>query len=93
MRVETLTNSPLNTMIALNKQIRTPTGLQGKKVGYPVNGTEQAALSTTTQHTGIDPTSTKLVNINFQPTNTLLAGQVDTIISGYRNIEVQEPGL
>lgn len=38
VRVGTLINSPLNTVIALNKQIKTPADLQGKKVGYSVSG-------------------------------------------------------
>ncbi len=42
------------------------------------------------QRTGIDPASIKLVNVNFQLTSALLAGQVDAVIGGYRNIEAQE---
>jgi putative hydroxymethylpyrimidine transport system substrate-binding protein len=42
------------------------------------------------QHAGIDPASIKLVNVNFQLTSALLAGQVDAVIGGYRNIEAQE---
>ncbi len=90
MRVGTLINSPLNTVIALNKQIKTPADLQGKKVGYSVSGIEQATLATMAQHAGIDPASIKLVNVNFQLTSALLAGQVDAVIGGYRNIEAQE---
>ena len=37
------------------------------------------------QHAGIDPASIKLVNVNFQLTSALLAGQVDAVIGGYRN--------
>ena len=40
VRVGTLINSPLNTVIALDKQIKTPADLQGRKVG-----TRSAALS------------------------------------------------
>ncbi|WP_143242186.1 ABC transporter substrate-binding protein, partial [Acinetobacter baumannii] len=90
VRVGTLINSPLNTVIALDKQIKTPADLQGKKVGYSVSGIEQATLATMAQHAGIDPASIKLVNVNFQLTSALLAGQVDAVIGGYRNIEAQE---
>jgi putative hydroxymethylpyrimidine transport system substrate-binding protein len=55
VRVGTLINSPLNTVIALDKQIKTPADLQGKKVGYSVSGIEQATLATMAQHAGIDP--------------------------------------
>ncbi len=90
VRVGTLINSPLNTVIALDKQIKTPADLQGRKVGYSVSGIEQATLATMAQHSGIDPASIKLVNVNFQLTSALLAGQVDAVIGGYRNIEAQE---
>ena len=86
VRVGTLINSPLNTVIALDKQIKTPADLQGRKVGYSVSGIEQATLATMAQHSGIDPASIKLVNVNFQLTSALLAGQVDAVIGGYRNI-------
>lgn len=42
VRVGTLINSPLNTIIALDKRIKTPADLKGKKVGYSVSGIEQA---------------------------------------------------
>lgn len=52
VRVGTLINSPLNTVIAPDKQIKTPADLQGKKVGYSVSGIEQATLATMAQHAG-----------------------------------------
>lgn len=42
------------------------------------------------QHDHIDPQSIKLINVNFQLTSALLAGQVDAVIGGYRNIEALE---
>ncbi len=54
VRVGTLINSPLNTVIALDKQIKTPANLQGKKVGYSVSGIEQATLATMAQRAGIE---------------------------------------
>ncbi|MBA7847173.1 ABC transporter substrate-binding protein [Klebsiella sp. RHBSTW-00484] len=90
VRVGTLINSPLNTVIALDKNIKTPADLKGKKVGYSVSGIEQATLATMAQHAQIDPNSIKLINVNFQLTSALLAGQVDAVIGGYRNIEALE---
>ncbi|KAB8150036.1 transporter substrate-binding domain-containing protein [Raoultella ornithinolytica] len=90
VRVGTLVNSPLNTIIALDKRIKTPADLKGKKVGYSVSGIEQATLATMAQHDHIDPQSIKLINVNFQLTSALLAGQVDAVIGGYRNIEALE---
>lgn len=90
VRVGTLINSPLNTIIALDKNIKTPADLKGKKVGYSVSGIEQATLATMVQSAHIDPQSIKLINVNFQLTSALLAGQVDAVIGGYRNIEALE---
>jgi putative hydroxymethylpyrimidine transport system substrate-binding protein len=90
VRVGTLINSPLNTVIALDKSIKTPADLKGKKVGYSVSGIEQATLATMAQHAHIDTQSIKLINVNFQLTSALLAGQVDAVIGGYRNIEALE---
>ncbi|HDH7794975.1 TPA: ABC transporter substrate-binding protein [Raoultella ornithinolytica] len=90
VRVGTLINSPLNTIITLDKRIKTPADLKGKKVGYSVSGIEQATLATMAQHDHIDPQSIKLINVNFQLTSALLAGQVDAVIGGYRNIEALE---
>lgn len=90
VRVGTLIDSPLNTVIALDKNIKTPADLQGKKVGYSVSGIEQATLATMAQNAHIDPKSITLINVNFQLTSALLAGQVDAVIGGYRNIEALE---
>lgn len=90
VRVGTLIHSPLNTVIALDPRIKSPSDLQGKKVGYSVSGIEQATLATMAQHANIDPNSIKLINVNFQLTSALLAGQVDAVIGGYRNIEALE---
>lgn len=90
IHVGTLIHSPLNTVIALDQRIKSPADLQGKKVGYSVSGIEQATLATMAQHANIDPNSIKLINVNFQLTSALLAGQVDAVIGGYRNIEALE---
>lgn len=90
VRVGTLIGSPLNTVIALDNRIKTPADLKGKKVGYSVSGIESATLATMAQHDHISPQSIKLINVNFQLTSALLAGQVDAVIGGYRNIEALE---
>lgn len=55
-----------------------------------MSGIEQATLATMAQSAHIDPQSIKLINVNFQLTSALLAGQVDAVIGGYRNIEALE---
>ncbi|MGQ8704380.1 ABC transporter substrate-binding protein [Serratia sp. TSA_198.1] len=90
VRVGTLINSPLNTLMTLDKSITSPAALKGKKIGYSVSGIEQATLATMAKHAHIDPNDMKLINVNFQLTSALLAGQVDAVIGGYRNIEALE---
>ncbi len=90
MRIGTLINTPLNTVITLDKSITSPAGLQGKTVGYSVSGIEQATLDTMLQHEKISADAVKRVNVNFQLSSALLAKQVDAVIGGYRNIEALE---
>ncbi|WP_455813608.1 ABC transporter substrate-binding protein [Pseudomonas graminis] len=90
VRVGTLINTPLNTVITLDKSITSPIKLKGKTVGYSVSGIEQATLGTMLKQENASLKEIKLVNVNFQLTSALLAGQVDAVIGGYRNIEAQE---
>ncbi len=90
MRVGTLVNTPLNTLMTLDKSIRQPGDLKGKRIGYSVSGIEQATLATMLAHNGTASDQVKLVNVNFQLTSALLTGQVDAVIGGYRNIEALE---
>lgn len=90
VRVGTLINSPLNTLMTLDKSITSPADLKGKKIGYSVSGIEQATLATMVKHSHLNPNDMKLINVNFQLTSALLAGQVDAVIGGYRNIEALE---
>lgn len=90
VRVGTLVNTPLNTVITLDHAITSPAGLKGKKVGFSVTGIEEATLGTMLKHEGLSLHDVTPVNVNFQLTGALLAGQVDAVIGGYRNIEAQE---
>lgn len=90
MRVGTLINTPLNTVIALDKTITSPADLKGKRVGYSVSGIEQATLDTMLKHENTPADAVKLINVNFQLTSALLTGKVDAVIGGYRNIEALE---
>ncbi|QKJ87729.1 putative hydroxymethylpyrimidine transport system substrate-binding protein [Paramixta manurensis] len=90
VRVGTLINSPLNTVMTLDKNITSPAGLKGKKIGFSVSGIEQATLATMLAHDHLSINDVKMVNVNFQLTSALLAGQVDAVIGGYRNIEALE---
>lgn len=90
MRVGTLINSPLNTVMTLDKNITSPAGLKGRRVGYSVSGIEQATLGTMLNKEQVTIDQVNMVNVNFQLTSALMAGQVDAVIGGYRNIEALE---
>ncbi len=90
MRVGTLINTPLNTLITLDKTVKKPSDLKGKRIGYSVSGIEQATLDTMLQHDGVKSSEVQLINVNFQLTSALLTGKVDAVIGGYRNIEALE---
>ncbi|NYS30911.1 ABC transporter substrate-binding protein [Pantoea sp. WMus005] len=93
MRVGTLINTPLNTLMTLDKTVKKPADLKGKRIGYSVSGIEQATLTTMLAHDGVNANQVKLVNVNFQLTSALMTGQVDAVIGGYRNIEALEMKL
>lgn len=90
MRVGTLINTPLNTLMTLDKTVKKPADLKGKRIGYSVSGIEQATLATMLAHDGVKADQVKLINVNFQLTSALMTGQVDAVIGGYRNIEALE---
>lgn len=90
VRIATLIDSPLNSLITLDRSITSPAGLLGKKIGYSVSGIEQETLATMLQQSPADKRPVTLVNVNFQLTSALMAGQVDAVIGGYRNIEAVE---
>jgi len=90
MRVGTLINTPLNTLITLDRSMKSPGALKGKRIGYSVSGIEQATLATMLSHEGVKADQVTLINVNFQLTSALLTGKVDAVIGGYRNIEALE---
>ncbi|MGL9723625.1 ABC transporter substrate-binding protein [Sodalis sp. (in: enterobacteria)] len=90
VRVGTLIDTPLNTVMTLDKNIHTLADLKGKKIGFSVSGLEEATLDTMLRHDHLTLQDTQMVNVNFQLTSALMAGQVDAVIGGYRNIEALE---
>lgn len=90
VRVGTLIDTPLNTVMTLDKNIPTLADLKGKKIDFSVSGLEEATLDTLLRHDHLTLQDTQMVNVNFQLTSALMAGQVDAVIGGYRNIEALE---
>lgn len=94
VRVGTLVDTPLNSLIVLkDSPITNLADLKGKKIGYSVSGFEDALLSTMLASAGLSEKDIQLVNINWSLSPSLISGQVDAIIGGYRNFELNQMHL
>ena len=90
-RIGTLVATPLNTLIVLaDGPVKEIADLKGKKIGYSLAGFEDAMLGTMLGNHGISIDDVELINVNFSLSPSLYSGQVDAIIGGYRNIELNQ---
>ncbi len=90
-RFGTLVATPLNTVIVLKDgPIKSIKDLKGKKVGFSVGGFEDALLGAMLEKHGLSLKDVTLVNVNFSLSPALFAGQVDAIVGGYRNFELNQ---
>ena len=90
-RIGTLVATPLNTLIVLKDgPVKDIADLKGKKIGYSLAGFEDALLATMLGSHGISIDDVELVNVNFSLSPSLYSGQVDAIIGGYRNFELNQ---
>jgi putative hydroxymethylpyrimidine transport system substrate-binding protein len=94
MRFGTLVETPLNCLIVLKDgPVKTLADLKGKTVGYSIAGFEDAYLSAFLKSAGLTVADVKTVNLNYNLLPPLVAGQVDAILDGYRNVELIQLGL
>lgn len=93
-RVGTLIDQPLNTLIVLQDgPVKTLADLKGRKIGYSVGGFEDALVGAMLETAGLHANDVTMVNVNFNLVTALMAGQVDAVIGGYRNFEMNELAL
>ena len=91
MRVSTLISTPLNTIIVKDdSDIRSIADLKGKKIGYSVAGVDEAMLAPVLATAKLSLKDVELVNVNFSLSPSVMSGQVDAVIGGYRNFELYE---
>lgn len=91
VRFGTLIETPLNTLTVLAEgPIAGIKDLEGKRIGFSVSGFEDAMLGRMLEHAGVDRKSVELINVNFALTPTLIGGQVDATIGGFRNFELTQ---
>jgi putative hydroxymethylpyrimidine transport system substrate-binding protein len=93
-RVGVLIAQPLNTLIVLQDgPVKSLADLKGKKIGFSVGGFEDALINTMLQRTGLTSKDVTMVNVNFNLVAALMSGQVDAVVGGYRNFEMNELAL
>ena len=91
MRVGTLAETPLNSLVVLQSGgIDEIADLKGKTVGFSVGGFEDAVLGAMLKTAGLTLDDVKLVNINFALSPSLITGNVDAVIGAFRNFELNQ---
>jgi len=91
VRFGTLVETPLNTVTVLaDGPIKSLADLKGKKVGFSVSGFEDAMLKRMLAAEGLSNDDVELVNVNFALTSSLIGGQVDATLGGFRNFELTQ---
>src|SRR5687768_3116539 len=94
VRVGTLVDTPLNILLVLEDgPIKSIADLKGRKVGVSVGGFEDALLGAMLGQHGLTTADVELVNVNFSLAPSLIAGQVDAVVGGYRNFELTQMEL
>ena len=91
VRIATLINSPLNSLVVLKTSgIEKIEDLKGKKIGYSVSGFETALLGSMLKSANLSVKDVELVNVNWSLSPSLMSKQVDAVIGAYRNFELNQ---
>ncbi|MDQ0321071.1 putative hydroxymethylpyrimidine transport system substrate-binding protein [Pararhizobium capsulatum DSM 1112] len=91
VRFGTLVETPLNTVTVLaDGPIKSLKDLKGKKIGFSVSGFEDAMLARMLASEGLTKDDVELINVNFSLSPSLIAGNVDATLGGFRNFELTQ---
>lgn len=91
VRIATLVNSPLNSLVVLKDSgIEKIEDLKGKKVGYSVSGFETALLDSMLKSVNLSTNDVELINVNWSLSPSLMSKQVDAVIGAFRNFELNQ---
>lgn len=91
VRIATLVNSPLNSLVVLeNSGIKKIEDLKGKKIGYSVSGFETALLDSMLKTVNLSIKDVELINVNWSLSPSLMSKQVDAVIGAFRNFELNQ---
>ncbi len=90
----TLVATPLNTVIFLEKgPVKSIADLKGKKIGYSIPGLEEAVMGAMLSHHNLKLNDVTMVNVSWNLSASLMSGQVDAIVGGFRNFELNQLAL
>ena len=91
VRIATLVNSPLNSLVVLKDSgIEKIEDLKGKKIGYSVSGFETALLDSMLKSVNSSAKNVELINVNWSLSPSLMSKQVDGVIGAFRNFELNQ---
>lgn len=91
VRFGVLVETPLNTITVLKDgPIQSLADLKGKKIGFSVSGFEQTLVSAMLASVDLKNDDVELINVNFALSPSLISGQVDATIGGFRNFELTQ---
>lgn len=91
VRIATLVDSPLNSLVVLKDGgITKLEDLKGKKVGYSVSGFETALLDSMLKSVNLSAKDVELINVNWSLSPSLMSKQVDAVIGAFRNFELNQ---
>jgi putative hydroxymethylpyrimidine transport system substrate-binding protein len=78
---------PLNSIMAIEPQVRRVADLKGRSVGITGVPADYAALDTALAGAGLTRKDVKVVNVGYNLLPALLAHKVDAVLGVYRNVE------
>ncbi|MDP9500046.1 ABC transporter substrate-binding protein [Bisgaard Taxon 45] len=94
IRVGTLVATPLNSLIVLeHSEIKSLADLKGKKIGYSVSGFEDSLLKAMLGSANLTEKDVQMVNVNWSLSPSVISRQVDAVIGGFRNFELNQMKL
>jgi putative hydroxymethylpyrimidine transport system substrate-binding protein len=82
-----LVQKPLTSIVSINKKVRTPADLKGKKVGTSGIPYQAAYLQTIAKKNGINPNSIHEINVGFNLVPAMLSHKVDATLGAFWNYE------
>jgi putative hydroxymethylpyrimidine transport system substrate-binding protein len=86
--VGALVQTPLTSLISLPKSgVTTPKDLAGKRVATAGIPYQSAYLKTILQKAGVDPSTVKETNVNFNLVPAIVSGKADATLGAFWNVE------